>query len=51
MQPRFHRSAVSYILGNRFNIGELHRNGLVFEGRYQRLIDRSIFDDCQDVPN
>jgi len=48
-QPRFHRTALSYILGNRFYIGELHRNGQVFEGRYRRLIDRSIFDACQDV--
>lgn len=46
---RFHRGALSYILGNRFYIGELHRNGQVFEGRYQRLIDRSTFDACQDV--
>lgn len=48
-QPRFHRTALSYILGNRFYIGELHRNGQVFEGRYQRLIDRPTFDACQDV--
>jgi site-specific DNA recombinase len=48
-QPRFHRTALSYILGNRFYIGELHRNGHVYEGRYQRLIDRTTFDACQDV--
>ena len=50
-QPRFHRGALSYILSNRFYIGELHRNGQVFEGRYQRLIDRATFDACQDVMN
>jgi DNA invertase Pin-like site-specific DNA recombinase len=50
-QARFHRGALSYILGNRFYIGELHRNGQVFEGRYQRLIDRATFDACQDVLN
>ena len=50
-QPRFHRTALSYILGNRFYIGELHRNGQVFEGRYQRLIDRQTFDACHDVLN
>ena len=50
-QPRFHRTALSYILSNRFYIGELHRNGQVFEGRYRRLIDRATFDACQDVLN
>ena len=48
-QPRFNRTALSYILGNRFYIGELHRNGQVFEGRYRRLIDRATFDACQDI--
>jgi hypothetical protein len=50
-QPRFHRTALSYILNNRFYIGELHRNGQVFEGRYKRLIDRTTFDACQEVMN
>ena len=48
-QHRFNRTALSYILTNRFYIGELHRNGQVFEGRYKRLIDRATFDACQDV--
>jgi site-specific DNA recombinase len=48
-QIRFPRTALSYILGNRFYIGELHRNGQVHEGRYRRLIDRATFDACQDV--
>jgi site-specific DNA recombinase len=50
-QPRFHRTALSYVLNNRFYIGELHRNGQVYEGRYQRLVDRATFDLCQDVLN
>jgi site-specific DNA recombinase len=50
-QPRFNRTALSYILSNRFYIGELHRNGKVFQGRYQRLIDRETFEACQDVMN
>lgn len=50
-QARFHRGALSYILGNRFYIGELHRNGQVFAGQYRRLIDRATFDACQDVLN
>jgi site-specific DNA recombinase len=50
-QPRVGRTALSYILGNRFYVGELHRNGQVFEGRYRRLIDRGTFEACQDVLN
>ena len=50
-QIRFNRTALSYILKNRFYIGELHRNGQVFEGRYQRLIERFTFDACQDILN
>jgi site-specific DNA recombinase len=50
-QPRFHRTALSYILGNRFYIGELLRNGQVFQGQYKRLIDHVTFDACQDVMN
>ena len=48
-QSRFNRTALSHILKNRFYVGELHRNGQVFEGRYQRLIDRATFDACQDI--
>ena len=48
-QPRFGRTTLSQILNNRFYIGELHRHGQVYEGRYQRLIDRSTFETCQDI--
>lgn len=48
-QPRFPRTALSYILNNRFYIGELHRNGQVFQGKYRLLIDRATFEACQDV--
>lgn len=50
-QPRFHRTALSYILNNRFYVGELRRNGSIFEGRYQRIIDRATFDACQAILN
>ena len=50
-RPRFHRVGLSYIFGNRFYIGELHRNGQVFEGKYRRIIDRATFDACQEVLN
>lgn len=48
-QPRFHRTAVSHILNNRFYIGELVRNGQVFQGRYRVLIDKATFDACQNI--
>ena len=49
--PRFHRTALSYILNNRFYIGELHRNGRVFQGKYRRIVERDTFDACQDILN
>ncbi|GDX92734.1 hypothetical protein LBMAG46_27420 [Planctomycetia bacterium] len=48
-QKRFHRSALACILNNRFYIGELHRHGQVYVGRYERLIDQDIFDQCQNI--
>ena len=48
-QPKFTRTSLSYILNNRFYIGELHRNGQVFQGQYQLLISRTTFDACQSV--
>lgn len=48
-QPRFNRTAMSYILNNRFYIGELHRNGKVYPGKFRLLIDRNTFDLCQDI--
>lgn len=48
-QLRFSRTALSYILNNRFYIGELRRNGQTFPGKHRRLIDRTVFDACQDV--
>ncbi len=48
-QPSFKRTTLSHILGNRFYIGELHRNGQVFTGKYRLLINRAMFEACQDV--
>ncbi len=48
-QSRFNRTAMSRILGNRFYIGELHRGGNVYQGRYRQVIDRFTFDTCQDI--
>lgn len=48
-QVRFNRTALSYILKNRFYIGELRRNGQVFEGKYRRLVERATLDTCQNI--
>lgn len=48
-QPRFTRTAISYILNNRFYMGEIVRNGQTFEGRYERLICRDLFNECQAI--
>lgn len=50
-QPRFHRTALSYILNNRFYIGEIKRRGRYYQGKHQPLIDRATFQTCQDILN
>ncbi len=47
--PKFHRTAVSYILNNRFYIGEIRRGSNYYQGRHQPLIDRPMFQLCQDI--
>ena len=46
---RFYRTTLSYILNNRFYIGEITRNGQVFQGRYRLVVPRPLFEACQDV--
>ncbi|MGI9470302.1 MAG: recombinase zinc beta ribbon domain-containing protein [Rubripirellula sp.] len=48
-QPRFHRTALSYILNNRFYIGELKRRGDTYPGKHRPLIDRATFEACQEI--
>ncbi len=48
-QPRFTTTAISYILNNRFYVGELLRNGQVHQGKYRLLIERACFNTCQDL--
>ncbi len=48
-QPRFHRTALSYILNNRFYIGELKRRGQTYPGKHRPLIDRTTFEACQTI--
>ncbi len=47
--PRFSRTCLAYILNNRFYVGEVRRNGKVFEGKHRLLISRSTFDKCQAI--
>ena len=49
--PKFHRTAVSYILNNRFYVGEIQRGGTHYQGRHQPLIDHATFLACQDILN
>ncbi len=48
-QRRFNRTALSYILNNRFYIGELRRNKQVFPGKQRRIVERATFDACQEI--
>ena len=45
-QPRFNRTTLSHLLNNRFYIGELIRNGKIFQGKYRLLIDGRTFERC-----
>ena len=48
-RPRFFRTSLSYILNNRFYIGEMEWHGKVYPGRYRPIIDRTTFQRCQDL--
>lgn len=48
-QPRFNRTSLSYIINNRFYIGEIERNGRTYPGKYKVLIGKRTFDACQDI--
>lgn len=48
-QPRFSRTALSYILNNRFYVGELTRRGQTYPGKHRPLIDRTTFEACQAI--
>lgn len=50
-QPRFARTALSYILNNRFYVGDLIWNGETFQGKHRPLVDRATFQRCQDILN
>ncbi len=48
-QTRFHRTALSYILNNRFYIGEMVRNGKVYVGKFRPLVDRQLYEACRQI--
>lgn len=48
-QPKFYRTALSYILNNRFYIGEMKWHGEWLPGNHKPLIDRAVFERCQDI--
>ncbi|MDH4201463.1 MAG: recombinase family protein [Phycisphaerae bacterium] len=50
-QPKFIRPALSYILNNRFYIGEVTYKGQQYPGKHRLFITKSIFDKCQDILN
>jgi len=50
-QPRFNRTAISYILNNRFYVGEIVRNGKSYPGKFKTVISHQTFNLCQDILN
>ncbi|MBI1369932.1 MAG: hypothetical protein GC162_14920 [Planctomycetes bacterium] len=46
-QPRLSPGTISYMLANRFYVGELPWRGQVYPGKHQPLIDRHTFALCQ----
>jgi len=48
-QPRFGRTTLSYILNNRFYIGDITWHGRVFKGKHTPVIDADTFQQCQDI--
>lgn len=48
-QRRFYRTALSYMLNNRFYVGDLIWSGETFPGKHPPLVDRARFDRCQEI--
>ncbi len=49
--PRFHRTALSYILNNRFYVGMVTFRGQTFPGKHKPIIELEVFERCQDLLN
>ena len=50
-QVRFGPTTISYILNNPFYIGELEWQGQRQPGRHRPLVERTVFNICQDIMN
>ncbi|MBI5726157.1 MAG: recombinase family protein [Planctomycetes bacterium] len=50
-QPKFSRTGLSYMLNNRFYIGEINYRGQTHPGRHKPLVSRQMFQACQEVLN
>jgi DNA invertase Pin-like site-specific DNA recombinase len=48
-QPRFCRTTLSYILNNRFYVGDIEWHGQLYPGKHRPLVSRHLFQACQDV--
>ena len=48
-QTRFSRTSVSYILNNRYYIGEIKWHGQAYPGKHRPLVDHGTFRRCQDL--
>ena len=48
-QPRFCRTSLSYILNNRFYLGEIVWHGKAYPGKHKPLVERHVFQACQDI--
>lgn len=46
-QPRFHRTAVSYILNNPYYTGLVRFRGEFFVGKHEPIINKESFEHCQ----
>ena len=47
--PRFHRTALSWILNNRIYMGELVSKGKTYPSKLMPLVTRELFQRCQNI--
>ncbi len=48
-QPRFHRTAISYILNNPYYTGLVQFRGEHFVGKHEPIINKETFEHCQKL--